>query len=38
VYDSGSGMRSAVLPDAFTDAGQLNRYDRAYIVAITLEA
>ncbi|WP_297213767.1 hypothetical protein [uncultured Flavonifractor sp.] len=35
VYDSGSGIRSAALPDTFTDAGQLNSYDRAYAVALT---
>lgn len=37
VYDSGSGIRSASLPDTFTDAGQLNSYDRAYAVALTVE-
>lgn len=37
VYDSGSGIRSASLPDTFTDAGQLNNYDRAYAVALTVE-
>lgn len=37
VYDSGSGVRSASLPDTFTDAGQLNSYDRAYAVALTAE-
>lgn len=37
VYDSGSGVRSASLPDTFTDAGQLDSYDRAYAVALTVE-
>lgn len=37
VYDSGSGVRSAALPDTFSDAGQLNSYDRAYAVALTVE-
>ena len=35
VYDSGSGIRSASLPDTFSDAGQLNSYARAYAVALT---
>lgn len=37
VYDSGDGVRSATLPDTFTNAGQLNSYDRAYAVALTVE-
>ena len=37
VYDNGSGIRSATLPDTFSDAGQLNSYDRAYAVAITAQ-
>ena len=37
VYDSGSGIRSASLPDTFTDAGQLSSYARAYAVALTPE-
>lgn len=37
VYDSGNGVRSASLPETFSDAGQLNSYDRAYAVAVTLE-
>lgn len=37
VYDSGDGIRSASLPDTFADGGQLDSYDRAYAVAVTLE-
>lgn len=37
VYDSGDGVRSAALPDTFTNAGQLNSYDRAYAVALTVK-
>ena len=37
VYDSGDGVRSATLPDTFTNAGQLNSYDRAYAVALTVD-
>ena len=38
VYDDGEGVTSAALPDSFFDVAYLNQYDRAYAVAITLEA
>ena len=37
IYDDGEGVGSPPLPGGFSDLANLNLYDRAYAVAVTLK-